>query len=151
MRKSRLFGIFGIFSIVIIIPVLILARILNDGSQYKSVRISDTVIKAEVANTPLKRTVGLMSKSTLPSNQGMLFIFNDENHHSIWMMNTSIPLDIIWIDSNHKIIDIVKNAQPCFLICEIYTPDEKALYVLEVNSGFVKEHNVQVGEKISIS
>ena len=148
MRKIKFIGVFSILRLLIVIPALIIIKLIPTEVQYKTVKISGETIKAEIADTTLKRIEGLMSKKTLPDNQGMLFIFNDEGHHGIWMMNTSIHLDIIWIDSNHKIIDIVKNAQPCFLICEIYTPDKPARYVLEVNAGFTDRNSVKIGSVV---
>ena len=56
------------------------------------------------------------------------------------MKNTLIPLDIVWIDKNEEVVFIAENVLPCVTeICESYSPDKEALYVLELNSGIVKE------------
>lgn len=70
-------------------------------------------IDVELATTPEEMKIGLMNHTSLPENIGMLFIFDKEGIHKFWMKNTLIPLDIIWVDENGKIIYIEKNAQPC--------------------------------------
>lgn len=151
MKKVKFLGFLGIFSLFIVIPILLLLKLTPNEAQYKTVKISDASVRAEIADTQLKRIEGLMSKKTLPDNEGMLFIFNNESRHGIWMMNTSFPIDIIWIDKDLKIIDIAEDAQPCKFNCPVYMPDEKALYVLEVNSGFTKKNKLQIGDSIDIS
>ena len=81
-------------------------------------------------------------------NNGMLFIFSNEDYYNFWMMNTTISLDMIWINKDMEIVHIEKNAQPCFINCKIYSPKEKAKYVLEVNAGFVDKHKIEVGHFI---
>ncbi len=91
------------------------------------------IIKTAESNSELIKW--LMDKKTMHNNQGMFFIFKEEKLHTFWMKNTYIPLDIIWFDKSLKIIDIKKNAQPCFKDdCAQYIPKEKAKYVLEINS-----------------
>lgn len=151
MKKVKFLGFLSIFSLLIVIPILLLLKLTPNEAQYKTVKISNIDIKTEVADTTAKRIEGLMSKKILPDNEGMLFIFNEENYHGIWMMNTSFPIDIIWIDKDLKIVDIVEDAQPCKFNCPIYRPDSKASYVLEVNSGFTKKNKLQIGDYSSIS
>jgi uncharacterized membrane protein (UPF0127 family) len=68
----------------------------------------------------------------------MLFIFEEERIYPFWMKNTLIPLDMIWIDKNGKIIDI-QIAEPCTQDpCRSYTPSGSGLYVLELNAGRAK-------------
>ena len=151
MRKINTLGFFSVPGLLIVIPTLFVIKFMPSETHYKTVKISDINIKAEVADTTLKRIEGLMSKKVLPGNQGMLFIFNEENHHGIWMLNMSFPIDILWINKDLEIVDIVEDAQPCKINCPIYLPDKKALYVLEVNSGFISKNRIQKGDLISIS
>ncbi len=151
MKKVKILGFLGVFSLLAIIPVLLILKLAPNEVQYKTVKISDAKVRAEIADTQLKRIEGLMSRKTLPANEGMLFIFDDENHHGIWMMNMGFPIDIVWIDRNLEIVDIAEDAQPCTFNCPIYQPDEKALYVLEVNSGFVGKNKLRIGDSVSIS
>ncbi|MBI2543448.1 MAG: DUF192 domain-containing protein [Candidatus Aenigmarchaeota archaeon] len=133
--------------IAIVVVVLIL---MNKPTKYSKVTIGDVEIKTEIADTPLKQMKGLMFRKHLPENEGMLFVFGGEDYRGIWMMNTSIPLDIIWINGNMEIVHIEKNVQPCGIFCPVYQPDKKAKYVLEVNAGFVEKNDIDVDHFVEI-
>src|ERR671919_653015 len=93
---------------------------------------------------------GLMFRSHLPWNAGMLFAFYEEEPRRFWMKNTLIPLDMIFVDSSSKIIDIKENVPPCKQEeCPTYPSREPAQYVLEVNAGFVQEKGVKIGDRLS--
>mgnify|MGYP001593669555 FL=1 len=101
----------------------------------------------ELARTSAEREKGLMFASQLDKNSGMLFIFDKEDIHPFWMKNTLIPLDIIWIGSNNKVVFISKNTQSCkSLICPAINPGSKAKYVLEINAGMVEEIGLKIGD-----
>ena len=140
----------SIFSLVIILLVFAISKLFNTETHYKQVDISGNIVKAEVADTTTKRMEGLMFKKSLPENQGMIFIFGKEGHPGIWMINMSFPIDILWINKNLKIVHIVEDAQPCKINCVTHLPNEKALYVLEVNSGFVAKNKLHTGNSIAI-
>lgn len=111
-------------------------------------------VYAEVADNDLEREKGLMRREFLEPNRGMLFIFVSENKQSFWMKNTKIPLDIIFISGEQKIVDIKKNFEPCGdgdrlvgeQTCEIYTSRVPAKYALEANAGFVGANAVAIGD-----
>lgn len=93
---------------------------------------------------------GLMFRTHLPWNAGMLFAFYDEEPRRFWMKNTLIPLDMIFVDSSSKIIDIKENVPPCKQEeCPTYPSKEPAQYVLEVNAGFVQEKGVKIGDRLA--
>jgi len=115
------------------------------------VKIGNYTVTADLADTIPKKIKGLMGRKSLSENKGMLFIFDDDARPSIWMMNMSIPIDIIWIDASGKVTYIVKDAQPCFMNCKTYTPDKDSKYVLEVSSNFTERHNVKIGTWIEIN
>ena len=80
----------------------------------------------------------------------MLFIFEREDMHSFWMKNTLLPLDLIFISEELTVVDIIQ-AAPCKeLPCANYTPEEKALYVVEVNQGYAKSKGIKIGDKVTI-
>ena len=117
-------------------------------SIYKSK--TDSVISSldiEIAQTDYETQTGLMYRDSMAKNNGMLFIFKDEQPRSFYMKNTKIPLDIIYINSDKKIVSIQKNAKP---MDESSLPSEKpAKYVLEVNAGFSNEWRLKSGDSIS--
>src|SRR5438874_12182726 len=85
----------------------------------------------EIANTPETWEHGLMERAALAPNAGMLFIFPDVAPRAFWMMNTLIPLDMLFIDAERRIINIQDNALPCAAPwrCPTYTSRSPAQYV----------------------
>ncbi|MDQ3852434.1 MAG: DUF192 domain-containing protein [Thermoproteota archaeon] len=104
----------------------------------------------EVPDEREEHARGLMFRNHLPWNAGMLFAFNEEESRRFWMKNTLIPLDMIFVDSSSKIIDIKENVPPCKQEeCPTYSSREPAQYVLEVNAGFVQEKGVKIGDRLA--
>jgi len=138
--------------IAMIVAIVSIVLILTNKSETKYTRINvgNTEVNAEISDTTLKQAKGLMFRKSLPQNEGMLFIFDKEDYYVFWMMNTSIPLDIIWINNDMEIVHMEKNIQPCGILCPVYKPSEKAKYVLEVNAGFVDRHHVEVSHFIEL-
>lgn len=88
----------------------------------------------EIADTPTKRELWLMNRTSMETNRWMLFVFEQEQISSFWMKNTKIPLDIVWLDKKGQIIDI-QTGTPCKEDpCPLYTPSGSGLYVLELNA-----------------
>lgn len=105
----------------------------------------------ELAKTNAEKERGLMFRSDLKENKGMLFIFDEESIYPFYMKNTLIPLDIIWINKDKKVVFISKNAQPCEQNpCPITTPTAGASYVLEVNAGKVEELEIKTGDSVKL-
>lgn len=104
------------------------------------------VVDVAVSGEEIAR--GLSDRSYLMEQEGMLFIC----HHPVpfWMKNMKIPIDILWLDNNHLVVDIISNAQPCPDIgeCPSHMPETEFSYVLETIPGFAYWHNVTVGTQI---
>ena len=133
--------------------LLIFILIFLSGCDYSKpslVSLNGKTFEVEIADTQLERAQGLMFRKELKENSGMLFIFPESDKHSFWMKNTFIPLDIIWIDENFKIVYIYENAQPCRDICDSITPSKDARYVLEINSGLAEKYKMKVGDRTEI-
>ncbi|MEM3408246.1 MAG: DUF192 domain-containing protein [Candidatus Micrarchaeia archaeon] len=119
---------------------------------FTEVIVNDIKIKVEIADTPEERTIGLMNRTYLGKDEGMLFIFENEDYHSFWMKNTLIPLEILFIDKELNIIQIIE-MEPYIiknLICKIYSPNKPILYALELNANFSKINGIKIGDKIKI-
>lgn len=123
------------------------------GQEVSEVCLRDVCVRVEVADTPDKREKGLMFRQELAEDQGMLFIFKEEARHGFWMKNVNFPLDIIWMDKDKVVVDIKPNLAPCpeATVCPSFFPADKALYVLEVNSGFSQKHKIRIGDRININ
>jgi uncharacterized protein len=109
------------------------------------------VIHAEIASTQAQVERGLMFRSSMAQDRGMLFLFSKEEALTFWMFQTLIPLDMIWMDSNKRIVEIAENAQPCkteSAQCPQYGGHEPALFVLELNAGSVAKYHLKTGDAI---
>ncbi len=107
------------------------------------------VVSVEVAQSATDQQRGLMGREGLSDGSGMLFIFDSEAQHNFWMKNVNFPIDIIWIDSDFRIVDITMGAVPCVVEpCPFYSPGVPARYVLEVPSGFASENGVEFGDVV---
>ena len=100
----------------------------------------------EIAESLEERKLGLMHREYMADNHGMLFIFPEKQRVSMWMKNTKIPLDILFIDNDGKILSIHKNAKPESLdiIDSIYSVSA----ALELKSGSVEKHTIIEGNKV---
>ena len=115
---------------------------------YIEFKKSNTVLEVEIADTKKTRRRGLMFRKKLESNKGMLFIFTNEKKASIWMKNTLISLDIIFISKNKLVTEFINKATPYSE--DVYTSKEKIKYILEINSGMIEELDINIGDKIKI-
>ncbi len=94
---------------------------------------------------------GLMYRTSLGENKGMLFVFSFDARHSFWMKNMKFSLDLVWLDTKPEIAFIAPNVPVCLKdACPVYAPDKEARYVLELNSGFCTTHGWQVGDKLDL-
>ncbi len=101
----------------------------------------------EIAETPEKMEQGLMYRKKMAPNQGMLFVYKNPQPLSFWMKNTYLPLDMLFIDSDNRIIQISKDTIPYSedpIVC--YQP---AMYVLELNAGISDMAGITVGSVVS--
>lgn len=101
-----------------------------------------------IAQNPKDRQQGL-SGATLMENEGMLFVFESPDYHSLWMKDMVISLDMVWLDTLGVVVHILENIHP-ETFPTIFTPKEKALYVLELPAGAVDRTGVRIGDKIEI-
>lgn len=103
-------------------------------------------IEVEVASTPPERSQGLMYRSEMKENNGMLFIFDNMEMQSFWMKNTILPLDILFISDKGVINTIHRNTVP---YSEASLPSkDKSQFVVEVNAGFCQRHNINEGDLV---
>ncbi len=102
----------------------------------------------EVADTPDEWEHGLMNRTSMPEDAGMLFIFGNDEPRYFWMDNTLIPLDMLFITKDLTIIDIHENATP--MSRDIIGSSGPCRYVLEVNGGFCAAEDIDIGDRIAL-
>ena len=145
--------------IVLLIILLVYAVFYKSDSKYNKgvveVTVNGHTVNAEVANTEIERAKGLMFRTSLDKNAGMLFIFPNQAQHAFWMANTKIALDIIWANQDRQIVHISHNTPPCTrtgdfaAYCTTYKPNSNAKYVQEVNAGWAESKNVKTGNQLT--
>lgn len=108
---------------------------------------TSAVFSIEIAKTSYEQQTGLMYRKSMKKNQGMLFVYPDEQaRYGFYMKNTYIPLDLIYIDSDNKIVDFNEQAEP---LNETPLPSNApAKYVLEVNAGTVQNLDLELGDLV---
>ena len=111
-----------------------------------SIYNKNITFNVEVAKTIEERRTGLMYRKKLLNNEGMLFIFPREKIIQLWMKNTYIPLDVIFISENKVIVDIKKNMEK--LSETIVKSKVKSRYVLEFNAGLINKLDIKIGDKV---
>lgn len=131
--------------------IVVLCAINNKKSfEPEKICFEKNCFSIEIADTLEERAEGLMFRQELADDTGMLFIFPKQGIYSFWMKNTLIPLDIIWINKEQKVVFIKKNALPCQTnICQSINPEKDAKYVLELNAGIVEIIELKIGDKFS--
>jgi uncharacterized protein len=105
--------------------------------------------RVEIADTVAEQELGLMNRRELCNTCGMLFVFDETRTQTFWMKNTLIPLDIIFINEEYKIINIADKTKPNQTV-ETYSSTKPARYVLELNQGDSKRFNLNTGDLINV-
>ena len=120
----------------------------KEAEAYLTDASGDTIqhLELEIADDDYQRETGLMYRESMEQDQGMLFIFEEEEERGFYMKNTNIPLDLIFLDSQNKIVSIFKDARPKSL--ETIPSEVPAQYVLEVNAGLADQWNLSVGDSL---
>jgi uncharacterized membrane protein (UPF0127 family) len=117
----------------------------------KKAKLDRTPIVVEVADSPEKLQYGLMYRRSLPENQGMLFIFGDEQIRRFWMKNTIMDLSIGFFDGKKILIDVQEMQATSMMDQDppVYVSKGAAKYALEMPKGWFKSHGIKNGAKIS--
>jgi uncharacterized membrane protein (UPF0127 family) len=105
-------------------------------------------IDVELAITENERTVGLMHRKHLPKNTGMLFVMERVANHNFWMQNTLIPLDMLFINEEGRIVGIIESATPG--TTTLRGVGRPSRYVLELNGGFTQDHGILPGDTVEV-
>ncbi len=107
------------------------------------------VVDIELAVTPDELAQGLMFRPKLAEDRGMLLVFAEERFPTIWMMNTLVALDLVYLDSTGTVVDVITDAQPCpEEPCPRFTPKKPAKAVLEIPAGTATRHAISGGTKL---
>ena len=116
--------------------------------------VAHKTLVLDVADTSDRQAYGLMNRSKMAADEGMIFVFPNESTRSFWMKNTLIDLDIAYVNSKGVIIDIQemksgKNVKDDSLLPS-YVSKQPAMYAIEMNKGWFKKNGIKVGDIIKI-
>lgn len=104
----------------------------------------------ELADTEAERERGLMGRTELASNSGMVFVFDGRTGGSFWMRDTLIPLSIAFWDGDGRVVDILE-MKPCTTDpCTLYAPRAPYTTALEMNAGWFDDHGVRIGDRVDL-
>lgn len=115
-----------------------------------AVVFDDVSFHVDVARTAEEKSQGLMFRESMPDDEGMLFVFDDAQRRAFWMKNTLIPLDMIFLDGDLRVVEVKRNVPPCERDpCPAYQ-SVPAVYVLEVNAGLAEKYNIKPGSQMRL-
>jgi hypothetical protein len=109
---------------------------------------SPITVQLEVVSTPAGRERGLMYRTSLAEDHGMLFVFDDDADRSFWMKNTLIPLDMLFLSRDGRVVGIHPDAVP--LSTTPLSVGQPSALVLEVNGGWARRHGVRTGDRVEL-
>ncbi|MBI2482501.1 MAG: DUF192 domain-containing protein [Candidatus Vogelbacteria bacterium] len=141
MSRSKI-SLIVVVIIILILAILIWPKKIKPDQNYLS--FGETNIKIELADTPAKQELGLSGRESLAQDTGMLFIFDKPGRYGFWMKEMRFAIDIIWLDSEWRIVGIHYNINPSTYPTVFY-PTEPAQYVLEVNARWTSQNNIATG------
>ena len=108
-------------------------------------------IVAEVVSDPIDMQRGMMFRDSLAPDRGMLFLHQESGRHPYWMYQCRIPLDILWMDAERRIVEISANTPPCAgpaSQCPNYGGNKDSRYVLELAGGMAKKYGLNIGDRL---
>jgi uncharacterized membrane protein (UPF0127 family) len=138
----------GLALVLIVVAGILMISSIN--KHQSMVSIGGQVVYARLATNEPTRQKGLSGTAKLGDNEGMLFVFDTSGRWGIWMKDMKYNIDIIWMDSNKKIVYISQDVAPD-TYPKVFLPDKDAQYVLELPAGFTAKHNVNVGQVVGFT
>lgn len=145
-KKTHIVLVTG--SVVFIVAVLLFLQLHTLESTSKdTVTLGKERLKLEVADTDAERIQGLSERGGLAKDSAMLFVFPIATQQCMWMKDMKFSLDMVWLDSSKKIVKIAQDVTP-----ETYPETfcaDNTKYVLELNSGVIKQNNLKIGQNLN--
>jgi len=137
--------------LLVLVPALGGCQEARPGQAVVEIHTSDRIVvyQAEAAGTRPQKSRGLMHREHMPRNHGMLFLYDPPRKTAMWMKNTHIPLDMLFINADGRIVKIEENTEP--MSTRTIPSEGKVRAVLELNAGQVAEHGIKTGDRVEYS
>jgi len=143
-RSLALFCVFALASVSACAGV---PSATDTGSNASAVTLRGQRFTVEVATDDASRAHGLMDRTFMPADHGMLFVFPDDAVRTFWMKDTLIPLDMLFFDARRRVVTVLHDVPPCKADpCPIYPSTQPARYVLELNGGVAAKLGARRGD-----
>jgi uncharacterized membrane protein (UPF0127 family) len=143
-------GKWAIAVALLVVLIAGVAMVLSLNTRKWPISVGSKLVYARVADTDDSRAKGLSGTSGLGDSEGMLFIFDTPGRWGMWMKDMHYSLDMVWMDSNKKIVYIAENVSPS-TYPKSFLPDTDSLYVLELPAGFVAANHVSRGQVVGFA
>jgi len=122
------------------------------GQSGPSVELKGQRYSIEIADNDASREHGLMERTEMARDHGMLFVFDTDEPRAFWMKNTKIPLDMLFFDADRHLVSVQHDVQPCLADpCPAYSSGAPARYVLELNAGQSRAIGLSPGDEMTIN
>lgn len=132
----------GVILLAIAATLIIVAQMVQPKTH---LQLGDGVFDARIALTDTDRQKGLSGVTNLSETEALILVYNADSKWPIWMKDMDIPIDIVWLDQNKKVVDIIQNVSPSEGIDVTHIPRVKARYVVEFSAGIVKRKVIHIG------
>ncbi len=154
MKLARLAIALAAVSVVVVIGGYLAAKpaaapVSALRPQVRTVEVKGEAIRVEVADTESTRERGLSGRSGLAADEGMLFIFPDDGEYPFWMKDMLFSIDMVWISADGKVVYMALNVSPD-TYPQVFRPEVPARYVLELPSGYAREHGIRIGDIVRL-
>ncbi|MDQ1281469.1 MAG: uncharacterized protein QG670_2734 [Thermoproteota archaeon] len=160
--EKKTIGAITLIIVFLVVFAMWVRVVTSDGTQnplpqakveFKNSTSSILNITCEIASTPSQQERGLMNRTDLPDDRGMLFVFAAPEKATFWMKNTLIPLDIIFINDSKVVLNIaeakIETGVPDSMLTRYYS-DGLTKWVVEINEGLSSKYGISAGTQVSI-
>lgn len=152
-KVGKKFGFLVSFLVLIFVVILAsasqLPKVCNEIYRHdKTISTEKHDLKVELADSPKELDEGLSGRKCIGESQAMLFVFDRPGYYNFWMKEMKFPIDIVWIDSTKKIIEVTDNIQPS-TYPDSFTSNQPPQYVLEVQAGRAAELGLSAGKALN--
>lgn len=135
----------------LIAPLLLALPLLAGGKG--TLTMKGHAFTVEVASTPAEKAKGLMERANLPQDRCMVFLYDEEGYHPIWMKNCLIALDVVWVDAQGKVVELLEKVPPCSPMlgndCPTFGGTVPGRYFVEFAVGTFKRTGLKKGDVLS--
>ena len=147
LSVTKLLVVVSLLLIIVITTLLIF----NNSQPKTEVHFGASVFNVRVASDSISREKGLSMVENLRPNEGLLMIFQRDDTWGIWMKNMKIPIDIVWLNSDKRVVSIMTDASPNLSTSKTFYPDSPARYVLEISAGTVRRSGIKLDQTAVIN